>query len=165
MTPRAVPPPAPLSSGRRRPLFSVQSLARNSTQKIFAECWGKKKNKSLERLGGGSLRARERHKFTHTKKKKKRLSLSFQRCLVAFEIACRLDDRITEQRVPRSHGLTATTRRTRASGPGGVIDMLTLCHLGSHFPLKGHKLWACFPEGHRRKQYLFVPLLCYVPQG
>lgn len=27
--------------------------------------------------------------------------------------------------------------------------MLTLCHLGSHFPLNGHKLWACFPKGHQ----------------
>lgn len=66
--------------------FFVQCLARNSTQKIFAECWEKRRNKSLGKMGGGSLRPRECHRFTQN-----RAILSLQTsfcCLVAFDIIC-----------------------------------------------------------------------------
>lgn len=66
--------------------FFVQCLARNSAQKIFAECWEKRRNKSLGKMGGGSLRPREYHRFTQN-----RVVLSFQTsfcCLVASDIIC-----------------------------------------------------------------------------
>lgn len=46
-------------------MYSAWHLARNSTQKMFAECWGKKKEQITRKDGGEDpLRVRECHKFT-----------------------------------------------------------------------------------------------------